>query len=704
MADRDLPDSLNLKKLFPSPQFEAWQKEAERLLGSATDAASRSAVETPGFEWRPIFRDQDLSDLPLENWRNSLISDQADWAILQEFPFPDPERFNKELRVGLEHGLSGIYLRLDRAGRLGLDPEQARVGDIGWGGVSVTTADDLAKVIENIPLEKQPILFDCGPSPLVGLGLLNRLAKLREISLDSLTGGLLVDPLGSLATEGVLPCKLAQIFDELAAATEKTASMNRFTVANITAVPYQEAGLTAPEQIGSFLATGVSYLKEMEARSISPEQLQAKLSFTVSVGSNLFVEIAKLRAVRLVWGRLMELAEIPETTPLPQLHVCSLKANRTVHDRHVNLLRGTAESFAAILGGASSLMIAPIDQAHGLPDSFSLRMARNTQLILAEESRLGDIIDPAGGSYYIEKLTDAIAKQAWNKFTEIETMGGMTHALKTGLIHQWVSESIARRSERLTRRKDVIVGTSRYIDLSEKQPKVDTPHLEQLHDLRVKHITNHKNSRSLSSDSLKNVSDIWSSARDKIIEELSTLANDGATIGELSKALRGDIPSAERIGPLTEFKPAEIYEHHRATVKRYETKHGGLPKINLAVIGDQAQLSPRIEFTRDFFAVAGYRTTYNQPYTDIDRAVCEIVSAKPTLVVLIGASKQYIDLVPAFCSSLRDELPETPIALAGYPEEDIDRFRKAGIAEFIYDGMDVHAGLLRLSNVIGVLP
>jgi methylmalonyl-CoA mutase len=704
MADRELPDNLNLSELFPSPLFEVWQREAERLLGDATDAASRAAVETPGFEWQPIFRADDLKDIPLDSPRTALDTSRTGWTILQECPYPDPERFNQELRFGLDHGLSGLYLKFDRSGRLGLDPEMARVGDIGWGGLSIATLDDLSKALNNVPLEQYPLWLDCGPSPLVGLGLLDAAAKRNNVSFEKLSGGLLVDPLGSLSTEGMLSSSLEQIFDELAAGIKQTQGNSRLTIANISAVIYQEAGLTAPDQLGCLLATGIAYLKEMESRAISPERFQSSLSFTLGVGSNLFVEIAKLRAARLLWARLMELAEISQSTPFPQLHVASIRTNRSLHDRHVNLLRGTAEAFAAILGGASSLMIAPIDQAHGLPDQFSLRMARNTQLILAEESCLGRVIDPAGGSYYVEKLTHALAEQAWNRLNEIETMGGMAHALQTGLIHQWVTEAVAHRTERLTRRKDVLVGTSRYINLDENPPEIESPHLEQLHDQRAVQIKSHKKNRKLPSSALTQLADSWSTNRDRIKDEIATLADKGATIGELSTALRGALSPALRIGPLTEFRPSEMFEYLREIVKRYEFKHNGQPEIRLVVIGDPAQLSPRIEFVRDYFAVAGYRTSYDKVYASSEEAVRELTPSPPALVVLIGPNKQYLDLVPEFCSALKEEAPKIPIVLAGYPQEDIDRFRKIGIAEFIYDGGDIHSSLIKLSHLIGVLP
>ena len=711
-------DKLSLKECFAAPSYEQWRQEADRLLGETTDAAQRAALETPGFDWGPIFRQEDENGatdresvtqaypgLPPFTRSPSLSGHtNKPWTVMQDIPYPEPARFNEILCYGLDQGLSGLLLRFDRAGRFGLDPDQARVGDVGWNGLSISTVDDLSTALDGIQLDKYPLHLDCGASPLVGISFLVVLCKRANISLSKLTGCLATDPLGGLAVEAALPAEIGHIYDEMAESVKWSRELENFSTVSISTVPYQESGLTAPEQLGCLLATGLAYFKAMESRGITPEQIQKELSFSLAVGSNLMVEVAKLRACRMVWSRLMELSDIPATIGFPKMHLHSSTSSRTLYDQHVNLLRGTVEAFASIIGGCDSLTISPLDHASGQPDQFSLRLARNTQLILAEESHLGAVIDPAGGSYYIERLTDSIAEQAWNKFTEIETMGGMLHALQSGLINHWISETVAHRSERLVRRKDVIVGSSKYLDLSEPEPSSEHYELEKLHNWRKEQIADYKNdkARLLKPDDLREIAERWSSSRDRIIESLTGLAEKGGTLGELAKAVRGDNTAAVRIEPLAQFRPSEMFEHLRSMVEAYQRQQGDHPQIFLAVIGQGNGLQPQIEFARDYFAVAGYRTKFEKVYATADEAIHAIEQSQPALVLLIASDKDYPDLVPAMCELIKEKSPATVIALAGYPEKHIDSFTKAGVSEFIYDGADIQAGLLRLSHQIGV--
>lgn len=710
------PNKLSLGECFGKPSYDKWRQEADRLLGERTEAASRAALETPGFDWQPIFRHDDLDrDLRSGSYsglspftRTPAQSEQFgdNWTVLQDIPHLEPSRFNTTLRHGLDHGLSGILLRFDRAGRIGLDPDQARVGDVGWSGLSIATVDELSSALDGIELDRYPLHLDCGANPLVGIPFLVALFERANIPISKLRGCVTIDPLGGLATEGYLPAEISQIYDEMAEAIKWSSDLEHFRTVTVSMIPYQESGLTAPQQLGCLLATALAYFKEMESRRITPEQTQKELTLSLSVGTNLFVEIAKLRACRMVWSRLIELSDIPESNGFPPMHLHTSDSSRTVHNRHINLLRGTVEAFASIAGGCDSLTISPLDHASGLVDQFSLRMARNTQLILAEESHLGAVIDPAGGSYYVERLTDSIAEQAWNKFREIETMGGMLHALQTGLIHQWISDTVSHRSERLARRKDVIVGSSQYLDLSEEELSPEPIDLEKFHNFRNDQIASHKTAkdRLVSPDHLSEISKKWSGNRDRIVEALTGLAHNGATVGELAASVRGDASGSVKIEPLTPFRPSEMFEYLRSMVKSHCRKEGNQPRIFLAVVGNVNGLQSRLEFVRDYFAVAGYTTRFEKTYVTADEAIHAIKQNQPELVVLIAADKDYPHLVPPMCELIKKNLPETVMAVAGYPEEFIDSFTEAGVMEFIYDGADIHAGLMRLSRLIGVLP
>jgi len=371
----------------------------------------------------------------------------------------------------------------------------------------------------------------------------------------------------------------------------------------------------------------------------------------------------------------------------------------------VNLLRGATEAFSAIVGGCDSLSIRPFDHGSTRPDDFSLRLARSQQLILNHEAHLGAVIDPAGGSYYVEKLTSSLAEQAWEKFVEIEEVGGMMQQLQSGRMAEWIGARIAGSSERIARRHDIVVGVNKYLNLSEKTAKKEDVSYEAIHNLRVDEIAKLKKraANKIDTDDLTALHDCWQERPAEAIHKMIDLADRGVTFGELTKALRADQPHSARILPLTPFRSAEMFEKLRQSVIAFQSDGQTVAKIMIAPVGELSKLQPRIVFIKECFAVAGLVADCEQAFTTADEALFHIDQAKPAVLILCATDKDYPDIVPPMCELIKERANSTIICLAGYPVDQVERFERVGIEAFLYQAVDLYSFLIKIGHRLGVL-
>lgn len=368
------------------------------------------------------------------------------WLIAQEIDIADPGDFNAALRESLANGQTAIVLR----DTLDLD-----------------TASDMRRALAGIELRRFPLFIrGDGRSPEIFCRLLQ--TALNKDIFRELTGCVGYDPLASLARTGVMH---TDAFERMAAHVADVAERTpRLGSILVSATVYHDAGANAVQELAIALATAVEYLRGMSDRGFAPELVAGRLRFQLGIGENFFMEVAKLRAIKLLWAQVAQAFGIESEGQRIRLGARSGARNKTQRDRHVNLLRLTTEALAAAIGGVDSLTIASFDAPVGKSNDFSRRLSRNLQLILQEEVELTQLIDPAGGAWHIEMLTDELARRAWAQFQAIEAAGGMLAALQAGAIQAGIEAMAEQRRRDVASGAAVLVGANRYADPDESLP------------------------------------------------------------------------------------------------------------------------------------------------------------------------------------------------------------------------------------------
>ncbi|MEV6567861.1 methylmalonyl-CoA mutase subunit beta [Streptomyces kronopolitis] len=452
---------LPLAAAFPDADREQWQRLVEGVLRKsgvteASGAAAEDALSTglqDGIRIRPLYTAEDGAALPAHPGFPPFVragrpegTTVAGWDVRQQHVHADPGQANASILADLENGVTSVWLT---------------VGD---GGVPVS---GLEQTLQGVYLDLAAVVLDAGADFEAAAEELLRLYTASGAPLGEATGALGADPLGLLARTG----DDAKLRLQLAAAAQLAgrcaADAPGLRALAVDALPYHEAGGSAAEELGASLATGVAYLRQLTAAGLGIDDACRQLEFRYAATADQFLTIAKLRAARRLWARVAEVCGASPDAAAQRQHAVTSTVMMTRRDPWVNMLRTTVAGLSAGVGGAEAVTVLPFDAALGLPDAFARRIARNTQSVLLEESHLSKVIDPAGGSWYVESLTDELARAAWAWFQEIEGAGGQAAALRSGLIAGRLAETWQRRTDDLARRREPITGVSEFPHLAE---------------------------------------------------------------------------------------------------------------------------------------------------------------------------------------------------------------------------------------------
>jgi methylmalonyl-CoA mutase len=675
---------------FDVPTYDEWVAVAlASLRGRPLEKISGQTYE--GISLRPLYHQGDLAGLPhLETLPGQfpyLRGTRADgylaapWLIAQEIAAPTPALFNAALRHDLAHGQTAVNLIPDMPTRDGLDPDQAPPGAVGRDGVSLADLADLAAALDGVDLATTPLFLRAGAAVLPLAALLAAFAARSGQDLGALRGGLEADPLGELARRGRLPLSPAEAYDELAQVVRwAQAAAPHLHVITVHGYPYANAGGSAVQELGFVLATAVEYLRALQTRGLDVDTAATRMQFAFTLGGDFFMEIARLRAARLLWAQIVQAFGGSETAQKMVIHGRSARWNKTVTDPYVNMLRVTTEALAGAVGGVDSLHADPFDAEARPPDDFARRIARNAQVILQEEANLKQIIDPAGGSYFVEWLTDQVAQRAWVLFQEVEAQGGMLAALQAGLPQQQVAATAAARAHNLARRKDVLVGVNLYANVDEQPLAPDKTDYAAVQAERATAVAGRRRPEAA----------LGLDGAPPAMATAIAAAAAGATVGQLTAALRRGYAKdgGTAVTPLAQQRGAEPFEQLRAKAAAYAAQHGHPPRVFLANMGPLRQHKARADFARAFFEVGGFEVVYPQGFETPAAAVRAAVEAGVTAVVICSTDETYPDLVPPLVSSLKARRPDAVVILAGYPKDQVAAHKAAGVDEFIYLGAD----------------
>jgi methylmalonyl-CoA mutase len=382
------------------------------------------------------------------------------------------------------------------------------------------------------------------------------------------------------------------------------------------------------------------------------------------------------------------------------IHARTAAWNKTVRDPYVNMLRVTTEAFAGAVGGANSLHTAPFDEPLGQADEFSRRIARNTQIILQNEAHLTRVLDPAGGSWYVEKLTDELARATWALFQAVEEQGGMSAALQAGFPQAEAAKTAAARAKNFASRKDILVGTNKYANIQEASPESSAPQLAQLHQTRAKAIAAYRTEldNEQSTTVLNLLSKVMKADDAAVLDAAIEAALAGATLGELARTLRTNDETQTTIAPLTPYRAAEPFEALRDFAENYEAQHGHPPQVFLANIGPIPKHKPRADFSTDFFRVGGFEVLSNNGFETPQAAAEAALESGAPVVVICGTDDIYPEVVPPLTQAVKASNPDIAVILAGYPADQLEAHKAAGVDEFIHVRADVVDILGRLQT------
>jgi len=609
---------------FEAASREAWLKLVDRALKGGSFERQFVSHTVDGLRLEPLGVRGSIASAAAVTKRGSA----SGWDVRQRHAEPDPKLCNAAILEDLEGGVNSLLLQIEAPGQSGL----------GYG------AEPLAAALKGVRLQAMAIALDARENTMDAVGSL--LEIWRETGVDEVSrrAAFNLDPLGVLAKTGTLYYPA----DRACAIAAKFATDAR-TMPNVTALladgrPYHEAGASEAQELAAMLATLVAYLRACEADGLAPRAAFDKIAIALASDADLFLSIAKLRAARHLLARVAEACGSPEAADI--LHMTAFTSERMMakRDPWVNMLRTTVACAAAAFGGADAISVLPFTWALGKPDRFALRIARNTHLVLQEESALGRVMDPAHGAWFIERLTTQLAQKAWELFQAIEAQGGMARALESGFFQEDIDKVAEARARRITHGQLELTGVSAF----------------------------------------------------------ALLAADGVSVAPhpvASAIVRG----GTAVTPLPLRRLGEPFERLRDAADAHLARVGGRPQVFLAALGEPAVHSGRITWMKNFLAAGGIEAVASMPLHSSSDAGKAFADSNAHVACICSSDALYAELAEATAGMLKTAGAKQ-VLLAGRPKAQEGSLRAAGIDEFVFAGCDAISTLSRLHEVLNVKP
>jgi methylmalonyl-CoA mutase len=696
---------------FPPVGYDEWRALAEADLEGAPFEQKLVTHTYEGIDIQPLFTRRDwpaegdpegLPGLPpfvRGSRRPGAVQTGCD--LRQEHTHPDLAAAHEAILEDVGGGVTSLLLRLDAAARNGLDPDDPGAGEwAGRDGLMVYHANDLDALLAGVPLETIGVTLEAGGAFLPAAATLVALWRRRGVAPEQARGAFNADPLAVLARDGQLPIPAATALALMADLATWTAEhYPHVTAVRVGTAPYHHAGATAAQDLAFGMATAVEYLRAMTRAGLDINAAARQVLFSISVGTHHFLAIAKLRAARRLWGRVVEACGGSPEAAAMRLHSRVSKRVLTHRDPYVNLLRNTVACFAAGVGGAEAITSVPFDSVAALPDAFSRRIARNTVLVLQEEAHLNAVIDPPGGSWYLGWLTEQVAEKAWAIFQEIESGGGMLRAIQGGWVANLIDSAFAPRAKNLARRKEGITGVSEFPDIAEAPVARAAPDLDALREAAMARVAAARRTGVALTTLAYSTAD---SGGGKRIAAAVEAAEHGASIGELSLAL-GFHADPTLLPPLAPHPFAEPFEELRDASDAWQAIHGRRPRVFLVNLGPVAHHTARATYAKNFFEAGGFEVIGNDGFRDADAAAKAFAASGATVAVLCSSDKLYPEFVPQVAPKLKAAGAHV-VVLAGNPGANEAAWRAAGVDRFVFIKCDVLGTLREMLRDEGVLP
>jgi len=682
-----------------TPPMEAWNKAAAKSApGGDVRALDWNTPE--GIAIKPLYTSADTDGLPyadtLPGFAPFVRGPQATmyagrpWTIRQYAGFSTAEESNAFYRKALAAGGQGVSVAFDLATHRGYDSDHPRVtGDVGKAGVAIDSVEDMKILFDGIPLDKVSVSMTMNGGVLPVLAGYIVAAEEQGVSQAQLSGTIQNDILKEFMVRNTYiypPAPSMRIVSDIIGYTAK--NMPKFNSISISGYHIQEAGATQALELALTLADGREYARVALASGMDVDDFAGRLSFFFAIGMNFYLEVAKLRAARLLWWRIMQ--ELQPKNPkslMLRTHCQTSGWSLTMQDPYNNVVRTTIEAMAAVFGGTQSLHTNSLDEAIALPTEFSSRIARNTQLIIQEETHITSVIDPWGGSYMMEKLTQDIADEAWKIIEEVEAMGGMTRAVESGWAKLKIEECAARKQARIDSGQDVIVGVNKYP--LEKEAAIDFLDVDNhaVREAQVGRLARVRASRN-------------QQAVDSALAELTTCAKSGegnllalaiqasrlrATVGEISDALeaawgrhRANNQTVSGVYGAA-FAEDQDWMDIKKQIETFAESEGRRPRIMIAKLGqDGHDRGAKVVATA--FADLGFDVDIGPLFQTPEEAARQAVENDVHAIGVSTLAAGHKTLVPALVKALHEQGAAEIVVFVGgvVPAQDYEFLYHAG--------------------------
>jgi methylmalonyl-CoA mutase len=708
------------------PDLDRWTELAAReLRGKPLSALDWLTPE--GITVKPLYTAGDLERIEAEGfpWRDAIpgappylrgpratMYANRPWTIRQYSGFSTAEESNRFYRDNLKAGQMGLSIAFDLATHRGYDSDHPRVvGDVGKAGVAIDSVEDMKILFDGIPLDRMSVSMTMNGAVLPVLAGFIVAAEEQGVPPEKLQGTIQNDILKEFMVRNTYiypPGPSMRIVADIIEYTVRR--MPKFNSISISGYHMEEAGATSVQELAFTLADGLEYVRAALSRGLHIDEFAPRLSFFFGIGMNFFMEIAKLRAARLLWARLMQQFDPRDNASLAlRTHCQTSGVSLTEQDPHNNIIRTTIEALAAVLGGTQSLHTNSFDEALALPTPFSAKIARNTQLILAEETGIPHVVDPLGGSYYVESLTHSIARQAQALIDEVEALGGMTKAVESGMPKLRIEESAARRQAAIDRGEEVIVGVNKYqsgdaapVDILD----VDNAAVRTAQIARLDRIRQTRNAGHVEA-ALGTLTEAARTGEGNLLALAIEATRARATVGEISDALeavfgRHRAATQSVIGIYGgQYQGDEGFRRIQREIETFARDEGRRPRMLVVKLGqDGHDRGAKVIATA--FADIGFDVDIGPLFQTPEEAARQAIENDVHVVGVSSQAAGHKTLVPALIEALRREGADDILVVCGgvIPPRDYDFLKKAGVSAIYGPGTNIPAAAAEILGLI----
>ncbi|MEZ5615522.1 MAG: methylmalonyl-CoA mutase [Rhodocyclaceae bacterium] len=702
MTDK-LPDSSNLA---------AWEKAAAKSAPNG-DVSALTWTTPEGIAVKPLYTKRDTEGLPhadtLPGFEPYLRGPQATmyavrpWTIRQYAGFSTAEESNAFYRRALAGGGQGISVAFDLATHRGYDSDHPRVtGDVGKAGVAIDSVEDMKILFDAIPLDRISVSMTMNGAVLPVLAGYIVAAEEQGVAQEKLSGTIQNDILKEFMVRNTYIYPPEPSMRIIADIIEYTAQhMPKFNSISISGYHMQEAGATQALELAFTLADGEEYVKTAIAKGLDVDAFAGRLSFFFAIGMNFYLEVAKLRAARLLWWRIMKRFQPKNPKSLMLRTHCQTSGwSLTEQDPYNNVVRTTIEAMAAVFGGTQSLHTNSLDEAIALPTDFSSRIARNTQLIIQEETHITNVVDPWAGSYMMEKLTQDMADTAWAIIEEVEAMGGMTKAVESGWAKLKIESCAAEKQARIDAGKDVIVGVNKY-RLDKEDPvdirDIDNGAVREAQIARLKQVRATRDASAVQK-ALDALTEAAKTGKGNVLDLAVKAVRLRATVGEISDALEKEWGRFRATNQAISGVYGAAFEHDwewqeiKQDIEAFAAAEGRRPRVMVAKLGqDGHDRGAKVVATA--LADLGFDIDIGPLFQTPEEAARQAIENDCHAIGVSTLAAGHKTLVPALVKALKDQGAEDIIVFVGgvIPAQDYDFLQQAGAAGIFGPGTPIPA-------------